>query len=228
MSTPFYIVASTKPWNRLVFERRQPQLQGHWELVQSPEQLVSRTESGNAPRYIFFPHWSWKVPERLLNATECVCFHMTDLPFGRGGSPLQNLIERGFESTMLTALRMTEALDAGPIYCKRPLSLEGRAQEIYERAAMLAFDMIETIARTEPEPTPQSGEGEHFVRRRPDQSVLPDEGDLRRVYDHIRMLDAETYPPAFVDHGSFRLEFTNAQMGKNEVRAEVIVRRRTE
>ncbi len=25
---------------------------------------------------------------------ECVCFHMTDVPYGRGGSPLQNLIIR--------------------------------------------------------------------------------------------------------------------------------------
>ena len=29
---------------------------------------------------------------------------MTDLPYGRGGSPLQNLIIRGFESTKISAI----------------------------------------------------------------------------------------------------------------------------
>ena len=71
------------------------------------------------PRYVFFPHWSWKVPDDILGATECVCFHMTDVPFGRGGSPLQNLIVRGHTETRVSALRMVSEPDAGPVYMKR-------------------------------------------------------------------------------------------------------------
>ncbi len=37
--------------------------------------------------------------------------HMTDVPYGRGGSPLQNLIARGHTSTKLTAMRMTAEVD---------------------------------------------------------------------------------------------------------------------
>lgn len=65
------------------------------------------------------------VPEAVLIAAECVCFHMTDVPYGRGGSPLQNLIVRKHKKTKLTALKMTEEIDAGPVYCKRELSLDG-------------------------------------------------------------------------------------------------------
>ena len=47
------------------------------------------------PRFIFFAHWSSIIPKSIHEDFECVIFHMTDLPYGRGGSPLQNLIVRG-------------------------------------------------------------------------------------------------------------------------------------
>jgi len=50
---------------------------------------------------------------------------MTDLPFGRGGSPLQNLIVRGFTHTKLSALRVEKGLDTGDIYLKEDLEQYG-------------------------------------------------------------------------------------------------------
>ena len=55
---------------------------------------------------------------------------MTDLPYGRGGSPLQNLIVRGWKETKVLALKVVEELDAGPIYYKKRLAYMGR-QKIY-------------------------------------------------------------------------------------------------
>ena len=68
---------------------------------------------------------------------------------------------------------------------------------------------------------PQQGEIVSFKRRNPAQSKLPDEGDLQVIYDHIRMLDAPTYPLAFIEHGGFRFEFTNATLNGDEITAEV-------
>ncbi len=99
----------------------------NWHFADNVEEL----ENLNAVhdyRYIFFLHWSEKVPNQLLYEHECVCFHMTDVPYGRGGSPLQNLIERGHRETTLSALRMTEQFDAGPVYLKKALSLKGGPQ----------------------------------------------------------------------------------------------------
>jgi methionyl-tRNA formyltransferase len=137
---------------------------------------------------------------------------MTDVPYGRGGSPLQNLIVHGHTKTRVSALRMVAELDAGPVYLKRPLDLSGRAQEIFERLSALVFDMIEEIVGNNPEPVPQTDEPVVFNRRTPAQSVLPAEGDLKKVYDHIRMLDAETYPRAFLENGDYRLEFSHARL----------------
>jgi methionyl-tRNA formyltransferase len=221
-----YIVAAIKPWNADAYHRHVAAWSGDWELVDSPEQLLDRVLVAPTPRYVFFPHWSWKVPDEILGATECVCFHMTDVPYGRGGSPLQNLIVRGHETTSLSALRMTEVLDAGPVYQKAPLALNGGAHEIFEHAADIAFRMIGDIARDEPVPTPQEGTVTLFDRRTPDQSVLPQDESPTQIYDHIRMLDADTYPAAFLDHGTYHLEFRDAALDGETVTASVTIRRR--
>src|SRR5689334_14815339 len=60
------------------------------------------------PTYIFFMHWSWIIPAEIFSRYTCVVFHMTDLPYGRGGSPLQNLIIRGHKETKITAIKVEE------------------------------------------------------------------------------------------------------------------------
>lgn len=221
-----YVVATTKPWNVAAFARHAPGLPGRWELIDQPDVLTLARVQALNPRYIFFPHWSWPVPAEICAAVECVCFHMTDVPYGRGGSPLQNLIACGHRDTMLSALRMTAELDAGPVYLKRPLSLAGRAQEIYQRTAELCYAMITEIVTREPLPQPQTGEVVRFARRTPAESVLPAQATLAQLHDHIRMLDADTYPPAFLDYGDYRLEFHHARAADDCIEAQVTIRRR--
>lgn len=223
-----YIFATEKPWHLAEFSRRRSELPGAWIICASVADLTNALAL-STPRYVFFPHWSYIVPKDVLDRVECVCFHMTDVPYGRGGTPLQNLILHGHEDTKLTALRMVDALDAGPVYGKRDLSLEGSALEIFERAAALTFDMMRWMVEAEPTPVPQQGEPTVFKRRQPEQSQLPDRGDLAAIYNHIRMLDAPGYPPAFLVHGSFRLTFAAASKeGEKTIRAEVRIERAAE
>lgn len=223
-STPHYVVATLHPWNLAIYEATVPTLPGQWHLVQSPEQLTKAYLDSIAPRYVFFPHWSHKVPDEIVDAYECVCFHMTDVPYGRGGSPLQNLILRGHSETVMSALRMVQELDAGPVYAKAPLSLHGTAGEIYQRAAALAFRMIGDLVAQEPTPQPQTGEPVQFKRRHPAQSeITADIASLDTLYDHIRMLDAENYPHAFMDYGAFRLAFTSPVRQDGALEAKVTI-----
>ncbi len=179
-----------------------------------------------APRFVFLPHWSYLIPPEIHERFECVIFHMTDLPFGRGGSPLQNLISRGIYETRLSALRCVKELDAGPIYLKRSFSLHGNADEIFLRGAEQVREMIVEIVRTRPEPQPQQGEAVCFSRRRPEQSDIASLTDLRQVYDFIRMLDADGYPPAFLEVGGLRLEVSRAALKEGEIVADVRIRER--
>ncbi|MBP62390.1 MAG: methionyl-tRNA formyltransferase [Planctomycetaceae bacterium] len=223
ISQPNYIVAGCKPWNSRVFEQLIRPLPGRWQFVSSPPQLTEELVAGVEPRYLFFLHWSWIVPAALVENRECVCFHMTDVPYGRGGSPLQNLIERGHRSTMLTALRMTEQLDAGPVYVKQPLSLEGGAEEIYLRATELSAKMIEEIVETQPEPQPQQGDPVVFVRRKPEQSEITSPESLFGLHDFIRMLDADGYPTAFFERDGFRYEFRRSALYDGRIQADVYI-----
>lgn len=215
-----YIVASCKPWHREGFEELASQEQEGWFWVDTTDELLS-VLSRIEPRYIFFLHWNWLVPKDVWEKYECVCFHMTDVPYGRGGSPLQNLILAGHSETKLTALRMVEELDAGPVYAKCPLSLAGSAQEIYMRAGKSSFEIIRWMAKTEPEPFPQQGDVTRFKRRKPAQSRIPESGGTRSIYDFIRMLDAEGYPSAFIEYGNMRFHFTDAKLKDKELSANV-------
>lgn len=194
--------------------------------VRSPTELDVSALADFAPRFIFFPHWSWKIPADIYERFECVIFHMTDLPFGRGGSPLQNLIVRGLNETQLTALRCVAALDAGPIYMKRPLSLHGTAEEILLRASKLTGEMIESIVREQPTPQPQVGEPTIFSRRTPQDGDWTELDKLGKVFDYIRMLDADGYPPAFLETRHFRLEFSRASLKSDAVIADVKILRK--
>lgn len=217
-----YIIATCKPWHQEGYRALTTAVHASWTLVSSPEELKQALLTCQ-PRYVFFLHWNWIVPRDIWSRHECVCFHMTDVPYGRGGSPLQNLILAGHRDTKLTALRMTDEVDAGPVYRKEPLSLAGKAQDVYVRAGDLSFEIIKWMVEHEPEPTPQQGPVVHFTRRRPEQSMLPGEASLEATYDFIRMLDAEGYPHAFVEHGGLLIRFTDAQQEGNVLTAKAII-----
>jgi methionyl-tRNA formyltransferase len=223
-----YIVASLHDWNEVAFNDHVQQLPGRWEYVSSRETLESALAGADSLRYVFFPHWSYKVPDSVIEHFECIAFHMTDVPYGRGGSPLQNLIVRGHLETTLTALKMTNEFDGGPVYLKMPLRLDGSALEIYQRAASLTAVMIEEIISSDIEPTAQVGEPTVFARRTPAESEIPEDLGPEEAYDFIRMLDAPGYPKAFSRHGKLRLEFFDAELQDGRVAAKVIIEEREE
>lgn len=216
-----YIVAGCKSWHRRVFGEVLSKLAGEWNYVGEREQLSLENIRELRPRYAFFLHWSWKVPPEILDEVECVCFHMADVPYGRGGSPLQNLIVRGHRDTKLTALRMASEFDAGPVYLKRNLSLEGGAEEIYLRACALSADMIKQIVQDEMQPLPQTGEPVNFRRRKPEESQIAQLDSLEQLHDFIRMLDAEGYPRAFLSHAGYRFEFSRSALYDGRIVADV-------
>ena len=212
-----YIYASNRPWAINTFLEARSCLVGNWLLVTNTDDLLRAAEA-TQPKYIFFPHWSELVPAQLTQAYDCVCFHMTDVPYGRGGSPLQNLIKRGVRVTKLTALKMEEQIDAGPIYKKDELNLAGSAEEIFIRMTKLAITQIQYIIENNPKPISQSHEKyESFKRRSPADSEINDENSIEELFDQIRMLDATGYPKAFLNKNGFNFEFSNASFSKEDV-----------
>ncbi|MCP4370278.1 MAG: methionyl-tRNA formyltransferase [Deltaproteobacteria bacterium] len=223
-----YIVAGSKSWNKKVFDEVVSSYEGKWIYVDTEKGLIEKAKLYN-PRYIFFLHWSWIVPNEIVEYYECVCFHMADVPYGKGGSPLQNLIARGHKETKLTALRMVEQLDAGPVYLKEDLSLYGSsAEEIYIRSSYLSAKMIKKIIENDIMPKSQTGKELLFKRRKYEESEISTLHDLESLFDFIRMLDAEGYPKAFLLYEKFKLEFSRVAIYNGKLLADVKITRKGE
>ncbi len=221
-----FIIATVKSWNIIEakkFIKKYSNKKVY--VISNNEDLTHEKVQMINPRFIFFPHWSWKVPKKIYENFECIIFHMTDLPYGRGGSPLQNLIVRGKTKTKISALKACDTLDAGAIYLKKELSLEGSATEIFERTSKIIFtEMIPYIIKNEPKPVPQKGDIVRFERRKPEESSIMNIDDLEKIYDSIRMLDAEEYPLAFVETPKYKIEFSDAKLNKGVLTAKAIIK----
>lgn len=222
-----YIVATIKPWNIKIFKNKISHYPGKWFLISDPKKLKASLIKKVKPEYIFFPHWSWMVPEEILKLAECISFHETDLPYGRGGSPIQNLIARGHTKTKISAIRMDKGIDTGPVYLKKPASLIGTAEDIFKRNAKIVAEMIYQIATKKITPKPQKGKAVVFKRRTPEQGNIANlsELSLNKIYDLIRMLDVETYPKSFLKAGNWLFEFRRARKMKDKILAQVEIKK---
>jgi methionyl-tRNA formyltransferase len=156
------IIATLHGKNIENFRKLNPE---EWILIQDKESLNLKIMNEINPRYIFFPVWHWRIPEEIWRKYECVVFHMTDLPFGRGASPYENLIARGIYDTKVSALRAEAEYDAGPIYMKRDFRLSNSKEDTLIRVSDLIFDtMIPYIIKNNPIPVPQVGKPTYFKR----------------------------------------------------------------
>lgn len=217
-----YIILSEKNWHSSLVEYCKENFDAfNWEWIRTKEDFNLNHLKSISPLKIFIPHWSYKIPAEIFNEYECVVFHMTDLPYGRGGSPLQNLIVRGHKETKMSAIKAVEEFDAGDIYLKKDLDLSGTAQEIFNRCSEVIKEMIREIIEKDIKPYPQEGTPTVFKRRKPHMSSISDLEELDKIYDYIRMLDADGYPNAFVETDHVRFEFTNAKWVDNKLQADV-------
>ena len=72
--------------------------------------------------------------------------------------------------------------------------------------------MIVEIIEKNIKPTPQKGNPFYFKRRTPSQSRIEGIKSIGELYNHIRMLDCEGYPKAFIEIDDLILEFENANL----------------
>lgn len=224
------IIATTKSWNIANTLNLKDKYKQRYEiqLITDKDDLNSAKISKLNPQYIFFPHWSWIIPEEIYSKYECIVFHITDLPYGRGGSPLQNLLIRGIYNTKISALKVEKNLDAGKIYLKEDFYIGlGKAEEIFINASSIIFsNMIPFILENNPIPQDQTGEPMLFNRRKPEESDIAQMNfsSLEEIYNFIRMLDGEGYPKAFVTRGKFKIEFSEVHKKSDKLvgRFEVI------
>jgi methionyl-tRNA formyltransferase len=220
-----YYICCSKLWITDIAVQLTTLLNKKFHLIQTKEELNNLVLNSKIKKTIFFPHWSYILKEDVYSKHDCIMFHMTDLPFGRGGSPLQNLIIRGHKTTKISAFLCDGGIDTGPVFMKETLHLTGKAQDIFKVAQQIMILMIVEIVTKKISPTIQTGKVTEFKRRTPEMGDLALAENVEQIYDMIRMLDADGYPRAFLKNDVASYFFENAQFDGTEIIAEVRIRK---
>ena len=176
--------------------------------------------------YIFFFHWSDIVSSEIYNNCECVVIHTSNLPEGKGGSPIQNQIMDGIIQSSVNLLRMEREVDAGPVYCSSPITLQGNLFDIWMSIAKIASRLIKKCVDENLDPQPQPELMSPVYKRRKDNALPLGNPDINVVYNFIQMLDAEGYPDSNITLGNYSLHFSRAKiLSENEILCDVRIKR---
>ncbi len=193
-------------------------------LLDNPKKLKLNYIKKINPKLIFFPDWSWIIPNEIVQKYQCICFHESNLPKFRGGSPIQNQIIRGIKNTKTTSFIMNEKLDAGDILLQKDLSLEGSLDDIFSRMISNDYFLINKIINGKFKKQKQTGKITTYKRRKPKESELISlDFSKKYLYDFIRML-ADPYPNAFIKIGKKKIIFKDIKYNgkKLEFKGEII------
>jgi len=207
-----YLIFTKKIWNL-----KNPNIKSLKHLIKHKINLSDIRKI--KPDRIFFLHWSKIIDKKIFLNYECIQFHCSNLPRFRGGSPVQNQIIKGVNKTKLSAFRVNANVDSGDICLSKSLSLTGKASDIYKRIENIAFiEIKKSLLKPKLKYKKQTGSSSFFKRRTPKLSKIPlSIKKIKKLYDYIRMLDAEGYPKSFLELKNFKVEFFNAIKKKNKI-----------
>ena len=176
------------------------------------------------PKIIFFIHWSKLINNSIFKKYLCIQFHSSNLPKGRGGSPIQNQILSNIKKTKISAFKVSQSLDAGPICLQENLSLQGNALSIFTRMEDKSIQMIKKIIKKKNLVfKQQKGKPSFFKRRMPSESQINvhKTKTINKLYNFLRMLDAPNYPKAFIKLNKFKFTFNDIKISNNKINAKV-------
>ena len=129
--------------------------------------------------------------------------HESDLPKGRGWSPMSWHILEGTQRIPVTMLEAADEVDAGPIYLREWIELEGH--ELSPEWRELQANSTRRLCRYFVTQYPailervrqQEGEPSFHLRRRPKDSELDPLKSITEQFNLLRIVDNENYPAFF-------------------------------
>lgn len=136
-----------------------------------------------------------------------IVVHASDLPAGKGFSPMAWQIAKGTRAIVFTLFEAVEALDAGPVYMKDTLDLNGT--ELYDEWKELqnqqVLDMVYKFVGQLPgvleQGSPQVGEETVYRCRNANDDQLDVERSLSSQFDTLRICNPDKFPAWFLHRG---------------------------
>jgi len=134
--------------------------------------------------------------------------HESDLPKGKGWSPLTWQILEGKNRIPVTLLEAEERVDSGVIYARTWLEFGGHEliEELRKAQAGATFSLCKRFVDEYPEflneARRQHGEESFYSCRRPSDSRLDPKQSIEDQFNLLRVVDNERYPAHFSYRGS--------------------------
>ncbi len=129
--------------------------------------------------------------------------HAGDLPKGKGWSPITWQVLEGKNSIPICIFEAVEKVDAGPIYFKDHISLEGHEllDEIRKKLVEKTFELVCRFLEAYPNVNGKAQEGKstYYRKRTPADSVIDINKKLNEQFNLLRIVDNEKYP-AYFEH----------------------------
>ena len=140
--------------------------------------------------------------EFLAKNKHNIVVHASDLPKGKGWSPMTWQILEGKNHIPVTLFEASEKCDAGDIYLKDSITLNGD-ELIDEWQDLLGNKIVEMCINFVKNyenlaPIPQTGEESFYNRRLPKDSELDINKTIKEQFNLLRVVDNERYPAYFV------------------------------
>lgn len=142
-------------------------------------------------------------PEILKRSEHNLVVHESDLPQGKGWSPMTWQVLEGKKVISVSLFEAEEAVDSGPIYLRNSMLLEGSelVNELRIKQAEVTVDLCKEFVRRYPEILqhvfPQSGEESFYKRRSAEDSCLDPYKSIAEQFNLLRVVDNDRYPAFF-------------------------------
>lgn len=155
--------------------------------------------------FCFYLGYGKIVPSNILNMFKHnLVVHESDLPKGKGWSPLTWQILEGKKRIPVTLIEADKEVDSGIIYAQEWLDLQGGelVDDLRRLQAVATMTLCERFVKNYPEILKQGrkqrGQESFYVRRYPEDSQLDPDKTIREQFNLLRVVDNEMYPAFFV------------------------------
>ena len=149
--------------------------------------------------------------------------HASDLPKGRGWSPLVWQLLEGENDIPVTLLNAEDGVDSGAVWITERVHFEGIEvhQEIHDRVSRATVALMSWALDNcrSAQPREQSGEPTYYRKRTPADSELKPDMTIGEAFDLLRVCDPVRYP-AFFDHRGQRYTLKLERIGPSTAAAE--------
>ena len=124
--------------------------------------------------------------------------HESDLPHGKGWSPVTWQVLEGKDRIPVTLFEASEKIDAGIIYQQDYIILEGHEllDEIKDKQGKITNNLIIDFIKRYPDINgrEQVGDSTYYSRRGPEDSKLDPHKTIAEQFNLLRVVDNDRYP----------------------------------